>query len=365
MPAAHASRRARLATLLAAAELPRLLVTDLVDVRYLTGFTGSAAALLVDADAPEDSVLCTDDRYALQAADQVPDLPVVVDRGYDLALLAGSSGRVGFQAQAVTVARHAQQRAVEGPAELVATEGLVEQLRAVKDDGEIEALARACAIADAALAGLMADGGLAAGRSEREIGLDLDERMRRGGASGPAFSSIIAAGEHSAIPHHEPTDRPLQRGDLLKLDFGALVDGYHSDMTRTLVLGPPADWQRELHALVRRAQQAGREAATVGATGAAVDAAARSVIEAAGHGEHFGHGLGHGVGLRIHEAPALDRRSAAIMADGMCVTVEPGVYLPGRGGVRIEDTGVIRGPGSGRGPGYQVLTLTSTDLLEL
>jgi Xaa-Pro dipeptidase len=183
--------------------------------------------------------------------------------------------------------------------------------------------------------------------------------MREGGAEAPAFETIVAAGEHSAIPHHEPTDRPLRRGDLLKIDFGARYRGYHADMTRTFVLGEPADWQRDLHALVARAQAAGREALAPGAELPQVDAAARTVIAAAGHGEHFGHGLGHGVGLQIHEAPTIGYAATGILADGTPVTVEPGVYLPGQGGVRIEDTLVVR-PG-----GAESLTTASRELVVL
>ncbi len=212
-------------------------------------------------------------------------------------------------------------------------------------------------------------GGIRVGRTEREVGLDLDERMRRLGASDPAFETIVAAGENSAIPHHRPTARPLRNGDLLKLDFGAAVAGYHSDMTRTLVLGRPADWQVEIYSVVEAAQRAGRHAAVVGATGGEIDAAARDLITAAGFGPQFAHGLGHGVGLQVHEAPSLARGQAGIMRPDMCVTVEPGVYLPGRGGVRIEDSGVVRALDSpdqdSSGAGYEVLTLTSRDLVVL
>jgi Xaa-Pro dipeptidase len=292
----------------------------------------------------------------------VPDLHRLIDRPCDLALIARAAGRLGFEEHVVTVAGHRTlaQAAAEAPAtiELAGVSGLVEQGRMIKDATEIAALTRACVVADRALAELIEEGGVVVGRTERQVALDLDQRMRELGA-GPSFETILAAGENSAIPHHSPSDAELRRGDLVKFDFGAEVDGYHSDMTRTVVLGPPADWQREIHQLVSQAQQAGRDAARPGATGGEMDAAARAVIQQAGFGEQFGHGLGHGVGLQIHEAPAVAARSAAIMIDDMCVTVEPGVYLPGRGGVRIEDTGVI-GP-----DGYQVLTMTSKELLVL
>jgi Xaa-Pro aminopeptidase len=379
--ARHGARRARLRSLLGRHGLDALLVTDLVNVRYLTGFTGSNAALLVvasddreaaapiAAEPPPDwdpvTLLCTDGRYTTQAGKEVPDLPLLTARPCDRALLVRAAGALGFEANALTVADHqgldalAASRSAGPPVSLLPTTDLVEGLRAVKDAQEIETLSSACVLADRALAELLDAGGIRPGRTEREVGLDLDQRMRVLGAQDPSFETIVAAGGNSAIPHHRPTGAVLAAGDLVKLDFGATVDGYHSDMTRTFVLGPPADWQREIYELVARAQAAGRAAAVIGAGGAEIDAAARDLIAEAGRGPEFSHGLGHGVGLQIHEAPSLARGSASIMAADMCVTVEPGVYLPGRGGVRIEDSGVIRPDG------YHVLTLTSKDLREL
>lgn len=362
-------RRRALRGLLADRGLDGLLVTDLINVRYLTGFTGSNAALLIRTAGDEHSVFCTDGRYQVQSSAEVPDLPRRIGRPSDLALLGEAVGQIGFEARSVSVAGHTAQIAAAGVGvELVPTLDLVEELRAVKDPGEIDALRTACAVADRALADLIESGGIRPGRTEREVGLDLDGRMRRLGASDPAFETIVAAGENSAIPHHRPTSRPLRTGDLLKIDFGAAVAGYHSDMTRTFVLGRPSDWQVEIYSLVAAAQHAGRDAAVVGATGGEVDAAARDVIAAAGHGLQFAHGLGHGVGLQVHEAPSLSRGAAGILLADMCVTVEPGVYLPGQGGVRIEDSGVIRADTSDLdtfGPGYEVLTLTSRDLMVL
>ncbi len=364
------NRRRALRGLLADAGLDALLVTDLINIRYLTGFTGSNAAVLVRVEGDAESIFCTDGRYETQSAAEVPDLPRQIDRPCDLALLAAASGRVGFEALAVSFSAHRGFLTAAVPGvELAATENLVEELRSVKDAGEIDALRTACAVADRALAELIEQGGIRPGRTEREVGLDLDERMRRLGASDPAFETIVAGGENSAIPHHRPTARPLRTGDLLKLDFGAAVAGYHSDMTRTFVLGRPAEWQVEIYSVVAAAQQAGRRAAVVGATGGEVDAAARELITAAGFGPQFAHGLGHGVGLQVHEAPSLARGQAGIIRADMCVTVEPGIYLPGRGGVRIEDSGVVRAFDSvdedSSGAGYEVLTLTSRDLVEL
>ncbi|GAA4923447.1 Xaa-Pro aminopeptidase [Actinomycetospora succinea] len=350
-PGGHARRRDALRDLLREAGLDALLVTDLINVRYLTGFTGSNAALLVhagdDADAGEDrTVLATDGRYTTQAAAQTPDLAVLVERACAPALLAGRDGAIGFDSAHVTVDGHADLVAALEHGDLQRAPGLVETLRAVKDSGEIDALRQACAVADAALAGMIANQGLRAGRTEREVARELEERMREAGAEAPSFDTIVAAGAHAAIPHHHPTDAPLADGDLLTMDFGALVDGYHSDMTRTLVVGTPADWQRDLHDLVAEAAAAGRAALQPGVATRDVDAAARDVIAAAGFGEQFVHGLGHGVGLVIHEAPAVSATATATLEAGMTVTVEPGVYLAGRGGVRIEDTLVVTDDGA-------------------
>ena len=359
-------RREALRVALREAGLDALLVTDLVNVRYLAGFTGSNAALLVHAaDGPGDegrTVLATDGRYTVQAAAETPDLPLLVERACGPALLsATTAAAIGFDSAQVTVDALDTLTAATG-SDLRRAPGLVEGLRAVKDDAEVDALRLGCAAADAALAGAIADGVLAPGRTEREVARELEERMVAHGASGPAFETIVAAGGHSAIPHHRPTDAPLAAGDLVAMDFGALVDGYHSDMTRTVLVGPAsavADWQRELYALVDAAAAAGRAALRPGVGTREVDAAARDVITAAGHGEHFVHPVGHGVGLVIHEAPAMGATATATLAEGMTVTVEPGVYLPGRGGVRIEDTLVVTGSGA------EPLTASTRDLLVL
>lgn len=355
----HATRRAALRASLRELELDALLVTNLLNVRYLTGFTGSNAALLVHAESDGATVFCTDGRYLTQAAAQVPDLERVIDRPCDAALLKRATGvrRAGFESHDVTVDGLDALRAAADDVELVRASGLVERLRVVKDDTEVEALRMACAAADRALAGLIEHGGLRAGRTEREIARELESRMLDHGAAGPSFESIVATGANSAVPHHRPTDAVVRDGDFVKLDFGALVDGYHSDMTRTVVVGRAADWQRDLYQLVAAAQAAGRSALAVGAEFSAVDAAARGVIDAAGYGEQFLHGLGHGVGLQIHEAPALSKAGAGTLLPGMAVTVEPGVYLAGKGGVRIEDTLVVREGAP------ELLTLTTKELV--
>jgi Xaa-Pro aminopeptidase len=359
----HATRRAALRDLLRATAVDALLVTDLVNIRYLTGFTGSHAALLVHLAGDRESRFATDGRYRTQAAEEVPDLLTVIDRGSALALATGAGGwdvrTLGFESDAVTVDAHAALDAAAGAVSLVRLPGRVQRLRRVKDEVEIALLRAACAATDAALAGLLGAGGLRPGRTERDVARDLEGRMRDHGAAGPSFETIVAAGAHSAVPHHRPTDAVLQAGDLVTMDFGALVEGYHSDMTRTVVLGPAAGWQRELHDLVATAQAAGRAALAPGTAVADVDAAARDVVVAAGRGGEFVHGLGHGVGLQIHEAPALAATGTGALEAGMAVTVEPGVYLPGHGGVRIEDTLVVRVGGP------ELLTRSGRELLEV
>lgn len=367
-PADHARRRARLRESLRAAGRPALLVTDLVNVRYLTGFTGSNAALLVEAEggAPEaGAVLCTDGRYTEQAQRQAPGVRLLIARDCPRALLAdragrGASGPVGFEAEQMPYAQHARLQADPGgQAALVPADGLVEALREVKEPGEIALIARACAIGDDALAALIEEGGLAPGRTERQVARRLEQLMYERGGEAPAFETIVAAGAHSAIPHHRPTDAVLAGGDFVKLDFGTVAGGYCSDMTRTVVLGEASAFQRETYALVRRAQEAGVAAVRAGVTGAEVDRAARAVIEEAGLGEKFVHGLGHGVGLRVHEAPPVSSGATGTLPAGAVVTVEPGVYHAGRGGVRIEDTLVVREGGA------EILTHTGKDLREL
>jgi Xaa-Pro aminopeptidase len=341
----HCQRRDRLAACLVDRGLDAFLVSDLINVRYLTGFTGSNAALMVFADDTPPA-LATDSRYRTQAARQAPDVQTAIERACGRHLLqqalTGGAGRIGFESHVVTVdGFDALSRELTGypDAELLRASGAVEALREVKDAGEVALLRLACEAADAALTELVEGGGLRPGR-------ELEALMLEHGADGASFETIVAAGENSAVPHHRPTDAVLARGDFVKIDFGALVAGYHSDMTRTFILGKAASWQREIYAVVSAAQQSGVDALEPGAPLCAVDGAARQVIADAGYAEHFGHGLGHGVGLQIHEAPGINGAAAGTLRAGSVVTVEPGVYLTERGGVRIEDTLVVgaRGP---------------------
>lgn len=340
----HAARRERLATRLPALGVDAVLITRLPNVRYLTGFTGSNAQLVLGAGR---GLLLTDGRYREQAGKESPDLDLDVytasmipTLGEDLQRLGVHS--LGFEAAGVSYQTFRRLEGLEAIT-LVPTEGEVERLRWVKDREEIRMIEAAQAIADEAFTGILAK--LVEGRTEREVALDLEQSMRALGADGVAFDAIVAFGENAAEPHHRPADRPLRSGDVVKMDFGCVVQGYSSDMTRTVAFGEPSSELRALYDLVRRAQQAGIHAARAGARGAQVDGAAREVIAEAGHGERFGHSLGHGIGLEVHEGPTLRKDSEDRLPAGTVVTVEPGIYLPGTGGVRIEDmVEVTEGP---------------------
>jgi Xaa-Pro aminopeptidase len=358
MPEIHTGRRARLAALVAERDADAALVTHLVNVRYLTGLASSNAALLVGADGT--AVLATDGRYAGIAESVCPELELVIDRRTAEALTGRAAERgvrrLAFEAHSMTVEARDELAGGGGP-ELVVLGRAVEELRRVKDEEEIALLREACAITDQAFAEVHSM--IAPGVSEREIGIALERRMVDLGAERPAFESIVASGPNGAVPHHRPGDRVVEAGDLVTLDFGALYGGYHADMTRTVAVGHVADWQREIYDLVARAQRAGTAAAVPGAETPAVDAAAREIIEAAGHGDDFPHGLGHGVGLEIHESPLLGYDKTGKLVDRVPITTEPGVYLAGRGGVRIEDTLVVRADGP------ELLTTSTKELLVL
>lgn len=349
----HATRRVRLRDRIAAAGLDALLVTRLVNVRYLTGFTGSAGSLLLTAD---DAVLVVDGRYDEQAGVEAPDLDRVVTRGDEWLGEHVAGGWLGLESHDLPWDR-ARSLAGLVTAELVPAPWLVETIRQVKEPGELATIARACAITDDAFADLCT--WVAPGLSEREVARRLVDAMTGLGADDRAFEPIVASGPHCARPHHRPTGRRLERGDLLMLDFGALVDGYHADMTRMVALGDPPEELVRVHAIVRDAQEAGLHAATDGAAVAAVDAACRTHIAEAGYGDAFVHGTGHGLGLEIHEEPIMREGAGGTLRAGMAVTVEPGVYLPRLGGVRIEDTIAVT-DGSA-----DVLTATPKDLVRL
>ncbi|HEX6263428.1 MAG TPA: aminopeptidase P family protein [Actinomycetota bacterium] len=339
----HATRRRRLAARLDDLGVEAILITRVVNVRYLSGFTGSNAQLLLSADP----VLLTDPRYDEQSSKEAPDLArrIYADGFRDElrpVLKAAGVARLGFERHAVTYESYESLAELEG-VELVPIGHEVERLRWEKEPEEIALLERAQEVTDAAFDEIV--GKLAEGMTEREVAFELELAMRRGGAERIGFDTIAAFGENAAEPHHGPTDRALAPGDLVKLDFGCVVDGYHSDMTRTLAFGDPGDELRKVYEIVARSQRAGEEAVRAGVVGGEADGAARRVIEEAGHGDRFGHSLGHGVGLEIHEGPTLRRRSEDVLPAGAVVTVEPGIYLPGVGGVRIEDAVVVEEDG--------------------
>jgi Xaa-Pro aminopeptidase len=354
---ATTARRRRLRARLAPVDLVGLLVTKPVNVRYLTGFAGSYGALLLLHDR---TVFFTDRRYERQAW-QVDDAEVVMAPGDLITAVIGVLGTdgdgLGFEPGGLTWGTGQRLRTLLPGRAVVPAPELVEELREIKEDEELAAIREAARIGTEALPQIL--GGLRAGVTEREVARELEIRLRRLGADGPAFDPVVAFGEQAAEPHHHPGDRELRRGDLVVLDFGGRIEGYHSDMTRTVVLGTASARQREVYQLVRQAQEAGLAALRHGVRGGEVDHACRQVITEAGFGDAFSHPSGHGIGLEIHEAPWVRPGGSGRIAAGTPVTVEPGVYLPGFGGVRIEDLAVVRPDG------HELLTTAPKELLEL
>ena len=312
-----------------------LLVSDQVNVRYLCGLDSSNAALVVE---PERVRLFTDFRYG-ESARAVEGVEFVeTKRDLFQSLAEGLTGRIGFEATSVTYERHARLHA--GGLELVPTYGAVEELRAVKDDGELDALRRASEITSEAIERFAEERFI--GRTERELAWRMEQLQREIGGEAMSFSAVVASGPNSAKPHTTPGDREVQAGEILLVDTGCIVDGYCSDCTRTFATGSLPDELHRAYEVCLDAQLEGLEAVRPGASGPGVDAAARDRIEAAGFGDAFGHGLGHGVGLLVHESPRLARESRDTLEERMVVTVEPGIYLAGLGGIRIEDLVVVR-----------------------
>jgi Xaa-Pro aminopeptidase len=322
-----------------------LLVTKAANVRYLSGFSGEGYLLV----GGEGVTIATDGRYKLTAERDCPDCAVVLHPDGHLPGAIARAEETGlktlaFESEAVTHAQHARLAARLPGVELIPTTGLIEELRTVKDGAEVELIARAAAIVDGALTELLAN--LAPGPTEREIALDLERAILLAGADAIAFGTIVAIGPSSAFPHAVPGQRRAEAGQMVKIDVGCVVDGYCSDITRTVFLGEPSEEFRRVYEAVRAAQAAGLAAVRDGAECRAVDRAARAIIEAAGYGEAFSHGLGHGVGLEVHELPRVSHRSEAVLRSGMVVTIEPGVYIEGWGGVRIEDLVVATNDGA-------------------
>jgi Xaa-Pro aminopeptidase len=315
-------------------------ISNLLNVRYLSGFTGSNAALLV---SDSDVTLATDSRYEIQAADQAPDLQTVIGRNFP-ELLLGKIAKSKVAVEGTDLSIDAYQNLVSSfDHEFSSATGVVEGLRAVKDEFEISLIKQACEISTQAF--MQVIDSIKVGQSEKAIRDSLEQRLRSLGADDIAFASIVASGPNSAIPHHEPTERELQIGDFLKIDFGAKVQGYHADCTRTVVVGSPASWQVDLHSAVSVAQEAGRQTIRSGVQFNDVERVVNQSLSESGYQEYFTHGLGHGVGLAIHEDPFFGRVEDARIAPNTVITIEPGAYLRDKGGVRVEDTIVVNSEG--------------------
>lgn len=334
----HRGRRERLRQRIADEGLRAWISVDLSDIRYLTGFSGSNAVLVIGADAGDD-LIATDGRYQDQVAQQCPDLPMLIDR----ATLAAVGERVS--AWSIAVDDTVSAVAVKSLPPATRVEGSwIRDMRQVKDDDELEILGQACRATVTAFEQLASE--ITVGDTELAVARRLEQLFAEHGGEDRAFASIVASGPNSAIPHHEPTTKPLERGDLLVIDAGARVQGYCADMTRTFVVAAdPLDWQVNVFEATFEAQRVSRQACRSDADCRDVWRVADEVIQGAGFAGRFTHGLGHGVGLDIHEAPMLGPRSTSRLRGAMAVTVEPGVYLPGRGGVRIEDTLAVTASG--------------------
>jgi len=356
---------------LRAQRLDALVVTALPNIRYLTSFTGSAAIVVLTADA---LLFVTDSRYVTVVGEsrgtgsECPGLElIVVDGSYDATLgdiLAQRGGRAGFEGAHLTVARHQWLTArLASHAELVATDGIVERARVVKDEYEVGALTEGARRLSAVAGSVVGD--VRRGMTERELALRIDQRIREAGFSKPAFDTIVASGPNAALPHAQPGERKLTEGDLVVLDFGGVYDSYCVDLTRTVSIGRAGARERDLYAAVLDAHDAAIAAVAPGASRFAIDAAARELLTSRGFGAAFGHGTGHGLGLEVHEDPRISRRRSDIdlrdepVAPGMVFTIEPGAYLPGWAGVRVEDDVLVTSAG------VKVLTGVATDLLEL
>lgn len=353
------SRRSRLKRFFEEYSLKAVLFTDLSNIRYLCGFSGTEGALLMSRD--HAWFLC-DSRYTAQAAEEVQAAeirecaPIRIDT---VAALAHEYGldRIGFEAAHTTVSAF---RLISGKLtgiELVELGSDLDEIRICKDESEIEQLSAVAALASRALTAVLAN--IKPGVREVDIALALELEMRRRGADGKAFDFIVASGERGAMPHGRASEKIIQSGEMVTIDFGALKDGYHSDETVTIACGKPEIRAREIHKIVRTAHDLAIEAVRPGISCKDLDEIARSYIRDKGYGNYFGHGLGHGIGLEIHEMPTLSPRSTAVLEEGMTITIEPGIYIPGFGGVRIEDTVVVTGDGC------QVITGADKQLLML
>lgn len=352
-------RVTRLRELIANTEGEALLVTNAVNRRYLTGFTGSSGVALISRSG---AAFLTDFRYREQAQKQVVGFELVEYGANVNEAIAGLLKKWGvtrllFEDRDVTFAAYSAMEKAFAPAKLLPSDGIVEQLRMIKDDAELAVMQEAADLADRAFRHILDF--LKPGATERSIALELEMYMRGQGATSSSFDTIVASGERSALPHGVASDRQIGRDEFVKLDFGAYYKGYCSDLTRTVVVGKPSDKHREIYGIVKEAQQFALDHLTPGMTGKEGDALTRDIITRYGYGEYFGHGTGHGLGMEIHEAPRLSLTGDMVLTPGMTVTVEPGIYLPGFGGVRIEDDVVFTETG------IHILTRSPKDLIVL
>ncbi|MDD2367309.1 MAG: Xaa-Pro peptidase family protein [Desulfuromonadaceae bacterium] len=353
------NRRSRLKSFFEDYAVDAILLTDLRNIRYLCGFSGSEAALLVTADRAW--FLC-DSRYTEQAAGEVEGAvvkecaPVRLDTISELCSEQGFA-RVGFEAAHTTVTAFRRMADKLVGVELIEIGSHFDEIRSCKDSSEIDLLSRVALLASGALEKILYM--IKPGASEIDIAVALEFEMRKSGADGRAFDFIVASGVRGAMPHGVATSRQIQSGDLVTIDYGALKDGYHSDETVTVACGKPDARSADIHAVVKAAHDFAIDAVKPGMSCRDLDNVARSYISSKGYGDYFGHGLGHGVGLEIHEMPNLSPRSSAVLQEGMVVTVEPGIYIPGFGGVRIEDTVVVTGDGC------RVITVADKSLIVL
>lgn len=326
--------------------LDGFLVTSPENRRYLSGFTGSTGVVLIQRDA---EYLFVDFRYVEQAEQETKGFQVVHVSGQSVLMAALEKAKtcglskLGFEGKHVTVKEFEDMRAKACGLELVLTENVCEDIRVVKDEGELDHIRKAAEITDRAFAHIL--GVIRPGISERELAIELEYFMERQGSEGTAFPSIVASGARSALPHGTASDKTINSGDLVVLDFGAKYKGYCADMTRTVAVGEISSELRQIYDIVYEAQEFARRRIIPGMTGQDADSLARDIIESKGYGDRFGHGLGHGVGLLVHEEPRLGLKSDVVLKSGMIVTVEPGIYLPDAGGVRIEDLSFIKEDG--------------------
>ena len=337
-------------------DLPCITIKDVYTIRYLTGFTGDSSILYAD---DRIAVLVTDGRYIDQARSELKYCRVQEYKGNiweTIAELAGAHQKVGFDGDAFSYEdAKALQAALAATVEMVSVS--LRTLRLIKDERELESLWQASKIADGAFERLLKE--IKAGMTEKELAARLEYYMRSLGSEGVSFDTIVASGHRSALPHGAPTDKVVEVGDFVTFDFGAMYNGYHSDTTRTIVMGMANSWHREIYTVVQEAQYRGMKAAKPGITGKELDAEIRDYIESRGYGRYFTHGLGHGVGLEIHELPNINSKGDIPLQEGMVFSIEPGIYIQGRGGVRIEDSVVLTKEGA-----HSLTTLKKT-LMEI